>query len=235
MGFEEAESHEERGGRGFQVPEFVDGRLGHESVGQVFVVLGDELHQLLVSAAVLAVESVGVGEEDSPSAFPGAVRSGQFAPGMGHLVAAVALAVVLEDFAVRRMGDLADEDRAVTASAEQLGHGLSAGGLLGSELRRTGVHGVVAECARAGRAASGEQGIAGRSAGGHLNEVVGEQHALGGQPIEVGALHVVQSITTKFGSQVINGNEQNVGAILLCLRGSIGAGHCQREKREGDH
>ena len=140
---EEAQAHEERSVLVLQLAQLLDRPASHQPVGQVFVVFGDELHQVLVPLPVLSVTSALVGEEGTPAAPPGTVGRGQLVPGAGQLGATVAFAVVGVHLAVGSVRDLADADGVVAATSKQLGQGLGTVELPGIQLGRSGVHGRI--------------------------------------------------------------------------------------------
>ena len=167
-----------------------------------------------MALTVFAVFSAGIGEEDSPAAFPGAVRRGQIAPGPRHLLAPVAPAVVGEHLAVGRVRNFADANRAIPTAAKQLRHRLRRGSGFSNECRWPGVKGRVrTRHARTAWAAACQHRIARSAASRHRGEVVGEQNALRGQPVEIRRPSVLHPVTPQFGSQVVNGDEQDVESV----------------------
>ena len=117
------------------------------------------------------------------------------------------------------MGNFSNTHGVVAAAPEKLGETLGTIELILFQGTPATRHGTIAcPLAQAG-AATGEQGVARRPAGGHLNVVVVKDECGLSQLVDVGCLDRIDTITPELRPEVIDADQQDV--ITVVYLGSI--------------
>ena len=180
-------------------------------IGIVVAVEGlEDIHRL----GVLANLSVGLAVHEAAGVLPWSAGTEMARPGAGHLGLGV-IVPIGSSASAGMVGDLSDRDGGVAMVAKPGRHvGLD-------DLVVGGVAEKGAVVARP--VATGEQGVARRSAGGSVHVVSREGAAACGQFVDVGGVNVVGTKALQLGTKVVDADEEDVG--VGCEAGS--------EEREG--